>query len=60
MTIGTDENVLRLEVAVNDTSGVQTLDTLDNFGSIEPCTVATKPAPARQLGCEVTARVEVL
>ena len=47
MTIGTDENVLRLEVAVNDTSGVQALHTLDNFGSIEPCTVATKPAPAR-------------
>ena len=46
-TILGGEDVLRLEVAVNDTSGVQALDTLDNLGSIEPCTVATKPAPAR-------------
>lgn len=60
MTVGTDEDVLRLQVTIDDASCVQALHALDDFRSIESRTIPSEPAPARQLCREVTARMEVL
>jgi hypothetical protein len=60
VAIGSDKDILWLEVTIDDTRGVQALDTLNNFGGIEAGTVAPKAAPACQLCCKITARMEVL
>jgi hypothetical protein len=45
VTIGGDKDILWLEVTINDTSSMQALYTLDNFGSIESCTITPKTTP---------------
>lgn len=60
MTITSDENVFGLEVTIDDTSGMQTLHTLDNFSSIETSSVAAQATPARQLGSKIATRMEIL
>ena len=55
-----DEDVLRLEVAVDDARGVEALDALDDLRRVEARAVAPEAAPARELRREVAARVEVL
>ena len=60
VAIGGDKDILRLEVTIDDTSSVQALDTLNNFGSIEAGTVTPKAAPARQLCRKIPTRMEVL
>jgi len=60
VAIGSDEDILWLEVTIDDTRGVQALNTLNDFGSIEASTVTPKAAPACQLCCEITTRMEVL
>ena len=41
MTIGADQDVLRFEISVNHTSRVKTLNSFDNLGCIETCTIST-------------------
>lgn len=41
MPVVCDEDVLGFQVAVNDTRGVKTLNTLDDLSGIEPRPVAT-------------------
>lgn len=60
MPVGADEDVLRLEVAVDDAGGVQALDALDDLGGVEARAVAAQTAPAGELRREVTTRVKVL
>ena len=60
VAIGSDEDILRLEVTIDDTRGVQALDTLNDFGGIEAGTITPKAAPACQLCCKITARMKVL
>jgi hypothetical protein len=45
VTIGGDKDILRLEVTIDDTSSMQALDTLDNFGGIESGTITPKTTP---------------
>lgn len=58
--VGADEDVLRLEVAVDDAGCVQALDALDDLGGVEARAVAAQTAPAGELRREVTTRVKVL
>jgi hypothetical protein len=46
VAIGSDKDVLRLEVTIDDARSMQTLDTLNNFGSIETGPVAPKATPS--------------
>jgi hypothetical protein len=59
VAIGSDKDILWLEVTIDDTRGVQALDTLNDFGGIEAGTITAKAAPACQLCCKITARMEV-
>jgi hypothetical protein len=45
VAISSDKDVLRLEVTIDDACSMQTLDTLNNFGSIEMGPVAPKATP---------------
>ena len=60
MPVRGDEDVLRLEVAVDDARGVEALNALDDLGGVEARAVAPEAAPARELRREVAAGVEVL
>jgi hypothetical protein len=60
VAIGSDKDILWLEVTIDNTRGVQALDTLNDFGGIEPGTITAKAAPACQLRRKITARMEVL
>ena len=60
VAIGGDKDILWLEVTIDNTRGVQALDTLNDFGSIEAGTITPKAAPACQLCRKITARMEVL
>ena len=42
VAISSDKDVLRLEVTIEDACSMQSLDTLNNFGSIETGPVAPK------------------
>ena len=46
VAISSDKNVLRLEVTIDDARSMQSLDTLNNFGSIETGPVAPKATPS--------------
>ena len=60
MTIGTDQDVLGLEVTVDDTSCMQPFNTLNYLRGVKTGSIPAKPAPSCQLGGEVTSRMEVL
>ena len=60
MAVAGDEDVLRLEVAVDDAGRVQALDALDDLRGVEPGAVAAEAAPPCELGCEIAAWMEVL
>jgi len=60
VAIGSDKDIFRLEITIDNTRGVQTLNTLDDFGSIEAGAITPKAAPACQLSRQITARMEVL
>jgi hypothetical protein len=45
VAIGSDKDILWLEVTIDDTRSVQTLDAFNNFGGIEAGTIAPKAAP---------------
>jgi hypothetical protein len=45
VAIGSDKDIFRLEVTIDDTRCVQALDTLNDFGSIEAGTVAPQATP---------------
>ena len=60
VAIGSDKDILWLEVTIDNTRGVQALDTLNDFGGIEAGTITAKAAPACQLCRKITARMEVL
>jgi hypothetical protein len=60
VTIGSDKNILWLEITIDNTRGVQALDTFNDFGGIEAGTITAKAAPACQLCRKITARMEVL
>ena len=55
-----NKDVFRLEITMDDTRCMQTLNTLNDFCSIEAGAVMAKAAPAVQLRSEVTTRVKVL
>jgi hypothetical protein len=46
VAISSDKDVLRLEVTIHDSRSMQTLDTFNNFGSIETGPVAPKATPS--------------
>jgi hypothetical protein len=60
VTIGSDKDILWLEVTIDNTGGVQALDALNDFGGIEAGTITAKAAPACQLCRKIAARMEVL
>ncbi len=60
MAVRADENVLGLEIAVDNTGGVKTLNALDNLSGVEPRAITAEAAPARKLCGEITSRMEVL
>lgn len=60
MAVCADEDVLRLEIAVDNSGGVKTLDALDDLGGVEPRAIAAQAAPARKLRGEITSWMEVL
>jgi len=60
VAIGSDEVILWLEVIIDDTRGVQAINTLNDFSSIEASTVTPKAALSCQLCCEITTKMEVL
>ena len=60
VSVTADENILGLEVTVDDTGRVQTLDTFDNLGSIESRSITTESTPPCELSCKVTSRMEIL
>jgi hypothetical protein len=59
VTVEGDEDVLRLEVAVNNTGAVKTLDTFANLRHVEPRTIPPQSTPASELRRKVAAGVEV-
>ncbi len=46
VAISSDKDVLRLEVTIDDARSMQTLDTLNNFDSIETGPVVPKATPS--------------
>lgn len=60
MPVSGDEDVLRLEVAVDDAGCVQALNALDNLGCVEPRAITPQAAPTRQLCSQITSGMEVL
>lgn len=46
VAIGSDKDILWLEVTIDNTRGVQALDTLYDFGGIEAGSITPKAAPA--------------
>ena len=47
VAIRVNKDILWLEVTMDDTSSMQALDTLDNFGGIESGTITPKATPPR-------------
>jgi hypothetical protein len=41
MSIGTNENIFRFEIAIDDAGSVKAFDPFDNFRSIEPSTITS-------------------
>ena len=60
VAIGSDKNILWLEVTIDNACSVQALDTLNGFGSIEAGMITPKAASVCQLCHKITARMEVL
>jgi len=60
MAIPINKNVLWLEVAMDDTRRVQTLDTVDELSGVEAGTVIAQAPPTLYLRPKVAARMEVL
>lgn len=60
MPVCGDEDVLWLQVAVDDTGGVQALDTFDDLSGVEPRAITSQPTPASQLCSQITTGMEVL
>jgi len=60
MTVPVNKNVLRLEVAMDDTRRVQALDTVDELSGVEAGVVIAQAPPALYLRPKVAARMEVL
>jgi hypothetical protein len=60
VAIGSDKDILWLEVTIDNTRGVQTLDTLNDFCGIKAGTITAKATPACQLCRKITTRMEVL
>ena len=60
MPVGADQDVLRLQVAVDDARGVQALDALDDLRSVEAGAVAAQASPTSELCGKVSTGVEVL
>jgi hypothetical protein len=60
VAIGSDKDILWLEVTIDNTRGVQALDTLNDFSGIKAGTITPKAAPTCKLCRKITARMEVL
>ena len=60
MTVGTDKDVLGLQVTIDHSCRVQAFDTFDDLRGVESCSIATKAAPTCQLSRKITSGVEVL
>ena len=46
VAIGRDKDILWLKITIDDASGMQAFDTLNNFGSIEAGAVTPEASPA--------------
>lgn len=60
MAVGPDEDVLRLEVAVDDSGGVKALDAFHDLGGVEAGAVSAESAPSSELRGQISTRMEVL
>lgn len=60
MTIGADQDILGLEVAVDDTGSMQAIDTFNDLCGVEASSISTKSSPPCQLGGEVASGMEIL
>lgn len=60
MSVCANEDVFRLEIAVDDTGGMEAFDTFDNFCCVEACTITTETAPASELGSKISSGMEIL
>jgi hypothetical protein len=58
--VGSDEDVLGLEIAIDDARCVKTFDSFNDFRGVETGAVTAQAAPPRQLRGEITSRMKVL
>ena len=49
MAVCADEDVLRLEIAVDNTGSVEALDALNDLSGVEPRAITAETSPARKL-----------
>ena len=60
MAVCADEDVLRLEIAVDNTGSVEALDALNDLSGVEPRAITAETSPARKLRGQITSGMEVL
>lgn len=60
VAVGPDEDVLRLEVAVDDAGSVKPLDAFHDLGSVEASAVSAESAPSSELRSQISTRMEIL
>lgn len=59
VTICRNENVLWLEISVDDSGAVKSLDSFRQFRHIESSTITTQSTPASELRCQISSGVKV-